>query len=163
MAVVETYIALGSNLDDPVRQIRTAILTLNNLPKAMITAQSSLYKSAPMGPADQPAYINAVIQLRTDREPLELLAELQLIEDAHERKRNAERWGPRTLDLDIILYGNLTLRSEKLTIPHYGLTERNFVLIPLFEIAPQLILPDGTALKLLVDNCSTEGLERLPA
>jgi len=146
------YIAVGSNLSDPVTQANQAIDALKQLPKSRFIATSSLYSSTPMGPQNQPDYINAVVAIETDLLPLELLDCTQAIEQEQGRVRKDERWGPRTLDLDIILYGNEVISSERLTIPHYGMRVREFVLYPLAEIAPSLQLPDGTKLEELLKS-----------
>jgi len=152
------YIAVGSNLSDPVNQARQAIETLKQLPKSRFIAASSLYSSTPMGPQNQPDYINAVVAVETELEPLDLLNCTQNIEQEQGRVRKDERWGPRTLDLDIILYGNEVMDSERLTIPHYGMKVREFVLYPLAEIAPTLQLPDGTKLEELLKSVPLNGL-----
>jgi 2-amino-4-hydroxy-6-hydroxymethyldihydropteridine diphosphokinase len=153
------YIALGSNLGDPVRQARTAIALLSGMPELSLQAVSSLYRSAPMGPQDQPDYINAVIALETSLTPLALLDLLQKIELEHGRERKDERWGPRTLDLDILLYGQEIINNPRLTVPHYGMKLREFVIYPLLEIAPQLMLPCGSSLLSLAAQCDRNGLE----
>ena len=152
------YIAIGSNLADPVAQAKIAIEALKTLPESELLACSSLYSSTPMGPQNQPDYINAVAMILTELTQLELLDCTQRIELEQGRVRKDERWGPRTLDLDIILFGNEVIDSERLTVPHYGMKEREFVLYPLLEIAPSLQLPDGTELKTLVDNVDRNGL-----
>lgn len=111
-----------------------------------------------MGPQDQPDFINAVAQLQTSLPPYGLLDLLQSVEHKHGRVRKAERWGARTLDLDLLLFGQQQIDTERLTVPHYGLAEREFVLYPLFELNPDLILPDGTRLNTLVRQCDTDGL-----
>lgn len=157
---VTAYIGLGSNLKNPVAQLQTAWQELDDLPQSHLLQQSSLYQSSPMGPADQPDYINAVAALETELSADDLLSQLQRLESLHQRVRK-ERWGPRTLDLDLLLYGDNVIQSEHLTVPHPGLAERNFVLLPLFEIAPALKLPDNQALADLVNTCSEQGLQRL--
>lgn len=152
------YIAIGSNLSDPVSQAKVAIEALKTLPMSELLACSSLYSSTPMGPQDQPDYINAVAKISTELTPLELLDCTQTIELEQGRVRKDERWGPRTLDLDIILYGNEVIDSERLTVPHYGMKQREFVLYPLMEIAPNLQLPDGTELTTLIDSVDRNGL-----
>lgn len=141
-----TYIALGSNLNQPIQQLNDAVTALASLENTQLIKVSSFYQSKPLGPQDQPDYVNAVACLDTTLTPLELLDKLQSIEQQQGRVR-LRRWGERTLDLDILLYGNLILESERLTIPHYAMTEREFVIIPLFELAPDLIMPTGTALQ----------------
>ena len=155
------YIGLGSNLADPLTQLRSALAALAALPQTSLAAQSSFYASDPLGPADQPRYVNAVAALDTELAPLELLDALQRIELEQGRLRKAERWGPRTLDLDILLFGERQLAEPRLTVPHYHMHARAFVLYPLAEIAPQLRLPDGRALDELLAACPFEGLERL--
>jgi 2-amino-4-hydroxy-6-hydroxymethyldihydropteridine diphosphokinase len=111
-----------------------------------------------MGPQNQPDYINAVVAIKTELTPIELLDCTQKIELEQGRVRKDERWGPRTLDLDIVLYGNEVIDSERLTVPHYGMKEREFVLYPLAEIAPSLQLPDGTELTELLKIVDKNGL-----
>jgi len=159
-ALVISYVGLGSNLENPVEQIKTALRELNGLPQCRLLQQSSLYQSAPMGPANQPDYINAVAALETSLSADDLLSALQGLELLHQRLRK-ERWGPRTLDLDLLLYADQTFNSERLIVPHPGLTERDFVLLPLFEIAPALVLPDKQVLADLVGGCSEASLQRL--
>ncbi len=114
-----------------------------------------------MGPQDQPDYINAVAEIETQLTAIELLDALQSIEQDQGRVRKDNRWGPRTLDLDIILYDNQQINSERLTIPHYGMCKREFVLYPLQEIAPKLPLPNGTLLSQLVTLCDKNGLTKV--
>jgi len=154
--MVRVYIGLGSNLDDPLSQIKAAIAELAHLPQSSLHAASPLYRTPPLGPADQPDYINAVVALDTALEPLELLDELQRIEQLHGRVRGALRWGPRTLDLDLLLYGDRFFTIERLTVPHPGLRERPFVIFPLQAIAPDLILPDGTPLASLAEKLAAQ-------
>ena len=133
----KVYIALGSNLSDPQVQLVAALRAMNALPNTRVIAVSSFYQSQPLGPQDQPDYINAVACLETDLVPLVLLDELQRIEQEQGRVR-LRRWGERTLDLDILLYGEQILQSERLTVPHYDMHNREFVIVPLFEIAPEI-------------------------
>ncbi|MGF1775340.1 2-amino-4-hydroxy-6-hydroxymethyldihydropteridine diphosphokinase [Vibrio nomapromontoriensis] len=156
--MITCYIAIGSNLSDPVAQALDAMEALKSLPKSSVIQCSSLYSSTPMGPANQPDYINAVVKIQTELTPLELLDCTQAIELEQGRVRKDERWGPRTLDLDLILYGNEVIDSERLTIPHYGMKEREFVLYPLAEITPNLQLPDGTELTSLLKQVDRNGL-----
>jgi 2-amino-4-hydroxy-6-hydroxymethyldihydropteridine diphosphokinase len=157
------YLGLGSNLAEPHQQLTTALEAIAELPRTRLVATSSFYASDPLGPADQPRYVNAVAALDTELAPLELLDALQRIELEQGRVRKAERWGPRTLDLDILLFGSRVLTEERLTVPHYHMQARAFVLYPLAEIAPQLQLPDGRSLAQLLAACPFSGLERLPA
>ena len=133
-------IGIGSNLDNPVAQVRSGLTALRRLPSSQLQLASSLYATPPMGPADQPDYINAVALLTTNLAPHALLDALQSIESEHHRVRG-RRWGPRTLDLDLLVYGNTVLEDARLTLPHPGIAQRAFVVIPLLEIAPALILP----------------------
>ena len=158
---VTAFIGLGANLNEPQRQVNLALERLSRINQTRLSAHSSLYRSAPMGPPDQADYINAVAQLETTLAPLELLDELQAIEQAQGRVRQGERWGPRTLDLDMLLYNNRHIAHPRLTVPHYGLRQRNFVLIPLAEISPDLRLPDGTQLQELLALIDQKGIERL--
>lgn len=154
------YIGLGSNLDNPQQQVSSALLELQQLQDCRYLQHSSLYRSDPVGPAGQPDYINAVACLETRLPALQLLDALQAIEQAHQRIR-IQHWGPRTLDLDLLLYADQTIHCERLTVPHAYLTARNFVLYPLAEIAPQLQLPDGTALEKLLKQCPAGSLEKI--
>lgn len=155
--MVTAYIGLGSNLADPQARLRCAFTELAQLPQSQLLAQSSLYRSTPMGPQDQPDYINAVAALETALSPLALLAGLQAVETAHQRVRG-ERWGPRTLDLDLLLYADQTIDLPTLTVPHPGLYERNFVLYPLAEIAPGLVIPGVGVLDELLARCERGSL-----
>lgn len=131
------FVGLGSNLNEPIHQIQNALIRLKSLSKTHLLKSSSLYQTKPVGHQDQPHYINAVAMLETELSPLELLKALQLIENEHGRVRGKEQWGPRTLDLDLLVYGKKTLNSPELTIPHPRLTERAFVLVPFAEIAAE--------------------------
>ncbi|SDI09139.1 2-amino-4-hydroxy-6-hydroxymethyldihydropteridinediphosphokinase [Pseudomonas benzenivorans] len=155
------YIGLGSNLAEPLTQLRGALAALAALPQSRLLATSSFYASDPLGPADQPRYVNAVAALDTELAPLALLDALQAIEANQGRVRKAERWGPRTLDLDILLFGKRLLDEPRLRVPHYHLQARPFVLYPLAELAPELRLPDGRRLAELLAACPFAGLERL--
>jgi 2-amino-4-hydroxy-6-hydroxymethyldihydropteridine diphosphokinase len=147
------YIGLGANLDHPRRQVERAVAELAELASTRLVAVSRLYRTAPVGPADQPDFVNAVACLQTRLEPLALLAELQRIERRHGRIRNGRRWGPRTLDLDILLFGHRTLDAPMLSVPHPQMHWRAFVLVPLAEIAPPgLVIPGRGCLdRLLAD------------
>jgi len=162
VSAVTAYLGLGANLDDPARQVRRAFDELAALPGTHLVSRSPLYKSPPLGPRDQPDYINAVAALETTLPPLELLAALLAIEVRHGRKRDGSRWGPRNLDLDILLYGDLVLDSLGLCLPHPGLHERAFVLYPLYDVAPELEIPgrgDVRGLRALLDAPRIERLE----
>ncbi len=141
------YIGLGSNLASPIKQIQKAFNTLAKSHHIQLLETSSLYRSPPMGPQDQKDYINAVVKIETRLLPLPLLDTLQEIELSQGRIRKKERWSARTLDLDLLLYGNQIIDSDRLTVPHYGMTERAFVLYPLSEIASDLVFPNSESLK----------------
>ena len=134
------FVGLGSNLQDPVRQVESAFDELDRLPHTRVVKRSSLYRTAPVGHAEQPDFVNAVAQLETALPADRLLDELQAIEARHGRVRSF-RNAPRTLDLDLLLYGKLVLSTERLTLPHPRMRERAFVLDPLREIAPDLEIP----------------------
>ncbi|WP_313113617.1 2-amino-4-hydroxy-6-hydroxymethyldihydropteridine diphosphokinase [Pseudescherichia sp.] len=140
------YIALGSNLASPLTQVNAAIVALGTLPDSQVVAVSGFYRTPPLGPQDQPDYLNAAVALETTLAPEALLDHTQRIELDQGRVRKAERWGPRTLDLDIMLFGDETLATPRLTVPHYDMKNRGFMLWPLFEIAPELRFPDGETL-----------------
>lgn len=144
--MAEVYIALGSNLDDPIRQLDQAIASLKTLPKTRWSAISSYYFSKPMGPDDQPDYVNAVARIDTRLAPLALLDHLQRIERRQGRVRKGVRWGPRTLDLDLLLYGRKRIRQRRLVVPHYDLAERDFVVIPLLDVASRNLNIPGIGL-----------------
>ncbi|EGK6346328.1 2-amino-4-hydroxy-6-hydroxymethyldihydropteridine diphosphokinase [Salmonella enterica] len=145
------YIAIGSNLASPLEQVNAAVKAIGEIPDSRIVAVSSFYRTPPLGPQDQPDYLNTAVALDTTLAPEELLNHTQRIELQQGRVRKAERWGPRTLDLDIMLFGDEVINTERLTVPHYDMKNRGFMLWPLFEIAPELTFPDdGVALTQLV-------------
>ncbi|WP_110947300.1 2-amino-4-hydroxy-6-hydroxymethyldihydropteridine diphosphokinase [Pseudomonas bohemica] len=154
------YIGLGSNLADPAEQLREAIKALVQLPDTSLSGVSAFYVSDSLLPG-QPRYTNAVAALDTALEPLALLDALQGIENGQGRER-LERWGPRTLDLDILLFGDRLIDEPRLKVPHYHMHARAFVLYPLAELAPGITLADGRNLDDLLADCPFEGLERLP-
>ncbi len=160
-APIIAYIGLGSNLATPIAQIKSARTAIAAQAGVQELGFSSLYRSAPMGPQDQPDYINAVMAIATDLSPMALLRCLQGIENNHGRVRTGEQWGPRTLDLDVLIYGDQKLDLPDLTVPHKGLAERSFVLYPLFEIAPRLVVPGKGPIADLVAACPLAGLKRL--
>ena len=161
MSRVHAYIGLGSNLDHPKQQIKDALLELEALPNTQLVATSSLYCSKPMGDLEQPDYINAVAKIATSLSPERLLDELQKIENQHQRSREGERWEPRTLDLDIILYADQKIVTQRLEIPHYGMADREFVLIPLQEIEEDPIIPGQEPLARLIENLPPHELKKL--
>jgi 2-amino-4-hydroxy-6-hydroxymethyldihydropteridine diphosphokinase len=152
------YIALGSNLSRPQSQLNLAVAALKLLPDTELVRVSSIYRSAAVGPGAQPDYLNAVLLLCTTLSPLALLAAMQLIEQQQGRVRDV-RWGSRTLDLDLLLYGDLNITSSQLTVPHPRMQQRDFVLYPLREISgTNLVLPDGSDLDTLLQHCPGNGL-----
>lgn len=174
---VDSYIGLGSNLSNPSGQVGEAIAKLNDIPDTSLVAHSSLYASQPMGPKNQPDFINAVAKIRTCLEPHTLLSELLRLELQLGRKRPGEHihltrarrdgdiafthWGPRVIDLDLLLYGDQVVCSEELMIPHPGLLERDFVVHPLLEISPDLTIPKYGLLADHVDSATSYQLKRL--
>jgi len=162
MKMITTYIGVGSNLSDPIKQVKLAIDALHKVKNSQVSAISSIYGSKPMGPQDQPDYINAVVELQTTLSPLALLDALQAIENKAGRVRKENRWGARILDLDILLFGDQIIENERLTIPHYGMKVREFVLLPLQEIAPHLHLPNGENINDLADKIAHNDLLKLP-
>lgn len=154
------YIGLGSNLEQPLIQLQRAVRALSHLPQSRLCAVSRVYRSAPVGPAGQPDYLNAAAHIETTLEALALLDALQAIEQDQGRRRPV-RWGPRTLDLDLLLYGEQRIDHPRLIVPHPHLRERNFVLLPLADLdRGELLLPDGEDLATLVAQCSLEGLRQ---
>jgi 2-amino-4-hydroxy-6-hydroxymethyldihydropteridine diphosphokinase len=154
------YIALGANLGDPVATLQLLLEQLHQDQQLTAIRCSSFFRSKPMGPQDQPDYVNAVLSAQTDLAPLALLDYLQQLENSFGRVRN-RRWGARTLDLDILLYGNQLLKHERLIVPHPGLAERDFVLLPLAEIAPDLSLPDGRRVSELLRTVDSHDLIKI--
>ncbi len=154
------YIGLGSNLADPAGQLRSAVAALGQLPQTTLSGVSAFYQSDSLLPG-QPRYTNAVVALDSALAPLELLDALQAIENEQGRER-LERWGPRTLDLDILLFGDRLIDEPRLKVPHYQIQERAFVLYPLAELVPQdLRFADGRTLTDLLAACPFVGLERI--
>jgi 2-amino-4-hydroxy-6-hydroxymethyldihydropteridine diphosphokinase len=160
MVEVDAWIGLGSNLNDPETRIRTALDDLRRLERCTLHAVSALYRSPPMGPADQPDYVNAVARLATTLSPEALLDALQAIEQRHARVRS-RHWGPRTLDLDLLLYGQAVIATPRLSVPHPGIAVRSFVLYPLAELNPGLVIPGLGVVEELLEQCPQTGLSRL--
>ncbi|WP_097461960.1 2-amino-4-hydroxy-6-hydroxymethyldihydropteridine diphosphokinase [Mangrovitalea sediminis] len=146
------YIGLGSNLDRPLDQLRKAIVSLSSLPQCRLLGQSRFYRSRAVGPADQPDYVNAAVRLETGLSPIALLDHLQHIENQQGRVRHI-RWGARTLDLDMLLFGDCTMTTPRLTLPHPEMANRDFVLQPLLDLTPDLSLPDGRRISELRRQC----------
>ncbi len=156
------YLGLGANLNAPRKQIHAAVAALKALKDVEFVCVSHDYASKPMGPQDQPDYVNAVACVKTALKPEQLLDLTQAIELEHGRVRKEERWGPRTLDIDILLFGNDVIDTPRLTVPHYGLTEREFVVYPLLEIAPTLVLPNNQSLADITKTLPLNDLQQLP-
>jgi 2-amino-4-hydroxy-6-hydroxymethyldihydropteridine diphosphokinase len=162
LPMTRVWIGLGSNLDDPLAQLHRAVAALAALPGTSLACVSAVWRNPamplPEASETQPDYFNAVAGLDTALAPLELLDALQAIETAQGRKRIV-RWGPRTLDLDVLLFGQQTISTPRLVVPHPGMTDRRFVLQPLFDLAPALHLPDGRPLSELLAHCPATPLE----
>lgn len=154
------YIALGSNLNNPLAQLTQAVQTLKQHPDLKVKKVSSFYGSKPLGPQDQPDYVNAVAQIETDLEPLALLDALQSIENSQGRVR-LRRWGERTLDLDILLFNQDVISHPRLTVPHCEMKNREFVIIPLFDIAPNLVFPNGESLLEIAEQFKSHQMWKL--
>ena len=157
------YVALGSNLNDPPRQVEAALAALAGLPDTRFVLRSGLWRSAPMGPQDQPAFVNAAAGILTRLEPLALLEGLRAIERRMGKEPPPVRWGPRVIDLDLLLVGDRTLDGPDLVLPHPGLHQRNFVLYPLAQIAPSLWVPGHGRVRTLCARLPGEGLAPLAA
>ncbi|SOC50934.1 2-amino-4-hydroxy-6-hydroxymethyldihydropteridinediphosphokinase [Chromohalobacter canadensis] len=157
--LVAAYVGLGSNLDRPREHVSRALNELDALPLTHLAGHSALYASAPVGPQDQPDFINAVARVFTRLSPLALLDQLQALEQRHRRIRQ-RHWGPRTLDLDLLLYANLEWHTPRLTLPHPAMCERGFVLVPLAELAPDVALAGQTSAT-LAKHHDGAGLHRL--
>jgi 2-amino-4-hydroxy-6-hydroxymethyldihydropteridine diphosphokinase len=149
------YVGIGSNLDGPVAHVERAFEALRRLPDSGWFVRSGLYCSAPLGPPDQPDFVNAAAGMLTRLAPHDLLGALQGIEKAEGRTRHGEQWGPRTLDLDLLVLGSLAIKDERLELPHPRIAERNFVLLPLAEIAPHLNVPGRGSVVLLLSKISS--------
>ncbi len=158
---VIAYLGLGSNLANPALQITSARIAIAAIAGVEERAFSSLYRSLPMGPQDQPDYVNAVMCIATSLPPMDLLHKLQLIENDQGRVRKTERWGARTLDLDVLVYGEQMIELPDLIVPHVGICDRAFVLYPLYEISPELLIPGKGNIADLLAQCPMNGLKRL--
>ncbi|MDN6318838.1 MAG: 2-amino-4-hydroxy-6-hydroxymethyldihydropteridine diphosphokinase [Marinobacter sp.] len=157
----DVFIGLGSNLQEPAAQLARAVAELAALPDTTLIAQSPFYASRPVGPQDQPDFVNGAVWLSSRLVPHALLDQLQAIEQAHGRER-LRHWGPRTLDLDLLVFGSQTLNDDRLIVPHRELPNRDFVLQPLLDLKPDLTLPDGTTIVTLRTQCPDNRLRRLP-
>ena len=154
------YVGIGSNLSEPARQVEAALGELGRIPGSRVAGRSSLYKSAPLGYADQADFINAVAALETALEPETLLDELLIIETRHGRRRSFAN-APRSLDLDLLLFGQLELRTPRLTIPHPRMHERAFVLRPLLELSAEISIPGKGGARRLLENCQGQVVEKV--
>ena len=154
------FVGLGANLDDPQLQVSRALDDLDAITDTRLVKASSLYRSAPLGYEAQPEYVNAVAQVDTALSAKRLLGELQAIEARHGRRRSFPN-APRTLDLDLLLYGNAVLDGDKLTLPHPRMHERAFVLLPLLEIAPDATVPGRGSARELMDKCTGQSVRRI--
>lgn len=159
---VPAYVALGSNLDEPVHQVERALAALaTELPRTRRVAQSALYRTRPMGPVAQPDFVNAAAGLLTQLDAPTLLHELKSLETRLGRAAPVVRWGPRLIDLDLLVHGSTRRAEESITVPHPGLAERAFVLAPLAEISPTLVVPGVGRVSELLRLLDTAGLERI--
>jgi 2-amino-4-hydroxy-6-hydroxymethyldihydropteridine diphosphokinase len=158
---MRAYVALGSNLGDSRQQLLDAIEALAALPHTQVIARSNIYRTPPWGMADQPDFLNAVVTLETALEPHALLEALLRIERAAGRQRNGERWGPRTLDLDLLHVVGKTVNDERLTLPHPHIADRAFVLLPLRDVASELEIPGQGKVVDLLRAVDTQGCEAL--
>ena len=157
------YVALGSNLSGPQRRVEDAFEALAGLPGSRLVLRSSLWRSVPMGPQDQPAFVNAAAGLVTTARPRAFLESLKALEQRLGKTEPAVRWGPRVIDLDLLAFGELKCEEPGLRLPHPGLHQRNFVLYPLSEIAAELWVPGLARVRRLCERVSGAGIERLGA
>jgi 2-amino-4-hydroxy-6-hydroxymethyldihydropteridine diphosphokinase len=155
------FLGLGGNLGDVVSTIDVAVHLLSNIPDTQFVKLSPLYRNPPMGPAEQPDYINAVCQIITGLTAKQLLAQTQNIENLLGRVRGKEQWGARTLDIDILLYGQEIVNEPGLIIPHYGIAERAFVLVPLSDITDELIIPEKGHIKDLLAKVNVSEMSEI--
>ncbi len=156
------YIAIGSNLDDPAAQVRSALRHLAAVERTRLVVSSRLYRSAPLGPQDQPEFVNAAAGVLTQLSPRELLTQLKEIERSMGRVSPVVRWGPRRIDLDLSMYGDQRVNEPDLTVPHPGVPERNFVLYPLRDIAPEVIVPGHASVASLAERIGDAGIVPIP-
>lgn len=159
--MARAYVALGSNLDEPEAQVRNALAALGELPATQLLRTSRLYRTPPWGMLDQPWFVNAAAALNTELAPAALMQALQALELRSGRERGAQRWGPRRIDLDLLLYDDLVIDTPELQLPHPRLAERAFVLVPLADVAKELTLPGGKSVEALLAQVDTAGIEPL--
>ena len=161
MSQTRCYLGLGSNLNDPFSQLQQALQALEAVPGIRVSTVSAFYRSLPIGPGEQPDYCNAVAEISTHLNPVDLLHSLQNIERAQGRDRKTgPRWSARTLDIDVLLYGDAIIDLDHLTVPHPEMADRNFVLVPLADIAPDLEVPGLGVVRVLAESAGCEGLQR---
>lgn len=160
---IPAYVALGSNLDDPPSQVALAFEALGSLPETRLVLRSPLYRSRPMGPVEQPDFVNAAAGLLTRLEPLALLRALKQLETRLGRAAPIVRWGPRRIDLDLLVHGESRIATDELRLPHPGIAERAFVLAPLADIAPELVVPEAGRVRTLLRAADAASLERIAA
>ncbi len=158
---VPAYVALGSNLADPLHQVERAFEALAALPATRLMLRSSAYRTRPMGPVEQPDFVNAVAALLTQLDPAALLRELKALETRLGREVPVVRWGPRLIDLDLLVHGQARCDEASLTLPHRGIAERDFVLVPLAEISPSLDVPGLGRVDALLQRLAPSALERI--
>lgn len=158
---VPAYVALGSNLHGPANQVGQGLCRLTHLPATRLVARSGLWRSRPLGPQQQPDFVNAAAGLLTQLPAAELLAELKAIERLMGREQPVVRWGPRLIDLDLLVYGDVVCDEPGLTLPHPGAHQRNFVLAPLAEFAPDLCIPGHGRVRELLAAVGCDGLAPL--
>lgn len=156
------FVALGSNLEDPVRQLGRAFEALAELPDTRLVSESPMYRNQAVGPEPQPAYVNAVAKIDTGLNPHALLDALQKTEISLGRAPNRARWAPRIIDLDLLIYDDLEIRDERLTVPHPEICRRRFVLLPLSDIAPDLIVPGCGPVDDLLSRAPRHDMQRIP-
>ena len=156
---VPAYIGIGSNLDDPLARVRSAFASLSRLDGTRLIRASGIYRTAPMGPVEQPDFYNAAAGLLTQLQPLVLLRSLKELELQLGREASTRRWGPRQIDFDVLVYGDVVMQEQALTLPHPGLVQRAFALVPLADIAPEMRVPGAGRVADLVAKCDRSGLE----
>jgi 2-amino-4-hydroxy-6-hydroxymethyldihydropteridine diphosphokinase len=154
------YIGVGSNLESPADQVRSAISAIGRYRDTRLVLSSPQYRSSPMGPQDQPDFINAVVAVLTRLEPAALFGLMRQTEREHGRDRSSGHWGPRTLDLDLLSYASVELATEELTLPHPGIADRNFVLLPWSDIAPHYKVPGLLPVARLAEDMPREPVIR---
>jgi 2-amino-4-hydroxy-6-hydroxymethyldihydropteridine diphosphokinase len=153
------YIGLGSNIEQPFLQIKKAIKALDELPETVVVRDSGYFKSWPMGPKDQPDYINAVLEIETTIDAIDLLKYCQQIEQQHGRIK-LRHWGERTIDLDILLYADQQIKTENLTVPHPGILQRDFVYLPLLKLNPEVNVPGFGPLSSAVELADRQSIKK---